>query len=257
MIRTLLLIIFLICYFLVSSQEKGITGDEIGYVYRDEWDAGVFIHSNGFGASFYLARWTSYRTRNSFELQYTHFKHPEETKRKNIYQTDNAKSFIYGKLFYVNSLQIGIDRCITFNEKPYWGGIDVRWFWSGGGQIFWLVPVYVEILHKSTTSSFSYITVERYDPEKHTLEDIYSRDSFWTGFSKSKIYPGAYVKMGLSFDFSHTTNRARLLETGMMLNFSPIPIKIMAHSPSQNIFLNAYLKLLMGKKYLFQRYVNQ
>lgn len=251
------LLFFLFFYSFFFSQQIGVTGDEKGMLYRDEWNVGAFVHTNGYGLNFHAGRWTSYRTRNSVEVQFTHFKHPEETRRKNIYQTDNAKSFIYGKLYHVNNLQVGISRSITINEKPYWGGVDVRWFWSGGGQLAWLVPVYLQIIHKSSTSSFSYITVERYDPGKHTLEDIYSRSNFWTGINESVLYPGLYLQGGFCFDYSQVKSISRLLEVGLMLNYSPIPIKIMAHAPSQNIFINAYLGLQIGKKYFYQRYAAQ
>ena len=242
---------------LTRAQQIGFTGDEAGSLYRDQLNGGAYVHTNGWGVGAWWGRWISYDKAYDVEFSFTILKHPKEIKRKNVYQIENAPSFVYGKLYYVNVWSLGFVRTRVLNEKPYWGGIDVRWWYGAGGDLFWLIPTYLQIIHTSSQTAYYYISVERYDPEHHTLEDIYGRASYFKGMSKSSVFPGAYLKAGFSFDFAAKRKRNSLLETGILIHAALAPIQIMAFHKAQMFFINAYAGLYLGRKFLYQRYAEE
>jgi hypothetical protein len=90
---------------------------------------------------------------------------------------------------------------------------------------------------------------ERYNPEIHTLENIYGRGAFLTGILNLNFYPGIYGKGGLDFEFGTRNRLIKAMEIGAILDYSPIPIAIMAYNPKQSLFLTAYLSVSFGKRY--------
>ncbi|MEI6457281.1 MAG: hypothetical protein WCO93_13400, partial [bacterium] len=78
---------------------------------------------------------------------------------------------------------------------------------------------------------------------------IYGRASFLTGLIQLGFYPGIYIKTGLEFEFGIKNKATSALEVGATLDFSPIPVPIMAYNPKQQFFLTLYLSAMFGKRH--------
>jgi len=131
------------------------------------------------------------------------------------------------------------------NRKPYWGGVQVSLLYYGGISLGLTKPVYLYIINTNTNE----ITEEKYNPEVHNLDYIYGRASFLSGILELGFYPGVYAKGGLDFEFGVKNKAISSLEVGGTLDFSPIPIPIMAYNPRQQFFLTLYVSLMFGKRY--------
>ena len=181
-----------------------------------------------------------------WEIEFTTYKAAKEVKTINPdpnYQ--NSKSFIYGKMNYVYFLRGGIGSQRILNRKPYWGGVQLSYLYYGGLSIGLAKPVYLYIVNPTDNT----VKETQYNPDSDFLENIYGRGSFLSGILKTSIHPGVYAKVGLEFEFGTRNRTIKALEIGAILDYSPIPIAIMAYNPKQSLFLTTYLSVSLGKRY--------
>jgi len=209
-----------------------------------QWSLGIMFHTNGWGLKFRRGKNIVALRQFMWELEFSTYKSPKEIRIINPYFSD-SKSYIYGKLNYVFFLRGGVGQQHILNRKPYWGGVQVSLLYYGGISLGLTKPVYLYIINPNTGE----ITEEKYNPEIHKLDYIYGRASFLSGITQLGFYPGVYAKAGLDFEFGVKNAAISSLEVGGNLDFSPIPIPIMAYNPKQQFFLTLYVSLMFGKRY--------
>ncbi len=183
-----------------------------------------------------------------WEVEFSTYKSPKEVRTINPYFSD-SRSYVYGKLNAVWFIRGGVGQQHILNRKPYWGGVQVSWLYYGGFSLGMAKPMYLYIIHLKAGYTDYEVTEERYDPEIHFIDNIYGRASWLSGFSKIGLYPGAYAKTGLDFEFGVKSRQISSLEVGGILDFSPIAIPIMAYNPKQSFFLTLYVSVMFGKRY--------
>jgi hypothetical protein len=235
------------CYAQEDSPALSDTLDNV--LLEHQWSLGVHINSNGWGLKFRKGRNLALLRQFMWEIEFTTYKSAKEVRTINSYYSD-SKSYIYGKLNSVYFLRGGLGFQRILNRKPYWGGVQLSYLYYGGLSVGLAKPVYLNIVHVTTPPQYV-VTEERYNPAliEHSIEYIYGRGSFLTGILNTEFHPGVYAKGGLEFEFG-TRNRAiKALEIGAILDYSPIPIAIMAYNPKQSFFLTAYLSVSFGKRY--------
>ena len=212
---------------------------------ENQWSLGLHLNSNGWGLKFRKGRNLAALKQFMWEIEFTTYKSAKEVKSINPYFS-NAKSFIYGKLNYIYFLRGGVGMQHILNRKPYWGGVQLSYLYYGGLSVCIAKPVYLYIAHTTTSSDYQ-VVEERYDSQ--SIEYIYGRGSFFSGILNTAFYPGIYGKGGLEFEFG-TRNRAiKSLEIGVIIDYSPIPVAILAGNRKQNLFLTTYLSVSFGKRY--------
>ncbi|MDD4604318.1 MAG: hypothetical protein PHF97_11000 [Bacteroidales bacterium] len=235
--------------FTVQAQleaETDTTPDNV--LLEKQWSLGAMIHTNGWGLKFHSGHNITALRQFMWEIEFSTYKSTKEVKTINPYFSD-SRSYIYGKLNYLYFLRGGVGQQHILNRKPYWGGVQVSWLYYGGFSLGLTKPVYLYIIHFKSGYSDYEVKEERYDPEIHFVDNIYGRGSFLTGILNLGFYPGAYVKTGFDFEFGVKNKRISSLEIGGILDFSPIPIPIMAYAPKQNFFLTLYVSVMFGKRY--------
>jgi len=210
---------------------------------------GSFIlHSHGWGLEYRYGKNTTADRKLMFEANLIEIKDAKEIKTINPFFT-NTKSYIYGKLNALYTVRAGVGQQHTLNRKPYFGGIELRLFYSGGLSMGLVKPVYLDII-KLDANSYRYITVtEKYNPDEHFPDNIYGRASFTKGFDQLKPYPGLYIKSGLSIDFGTLNQRPKTVEAGFALDVFTKPVPIMAFKDGDQFFLTLYLSIGLGKRY--------
>jgi hypothetical protein len=236
-------------HFSAYAQEELLEGyDSIAerVLLKKELTGGVTIHVLGMGANFRKGMNKTYFNSRMFELEFVSMKHPKEVRVVKSYYY-NAKSFIYGKINHVYILRGGYGFKKLLNRKPYWGGVELRLMYMGGLSLAIAKPVYLYFWDPSLL----YIQEEKYNPDNpyHGEEFIYGRAPFTNGFGEIKLYPGAYIKTGLNFEFGSLNSKIRALEAGASLELFPIAIPIMAFNPEQNLIFTFYLNFSLGKRY--------
>jgi hypothetical protein len=178
-----------------------------------------------------------------WELEFSTYKAAKEVRTINPYYS-NSKSYIYGKLNYVYFLRGGMGFQNILNRKPYWGGIQLSVIYYAGALLGITKPYYLLVLNKDNQ-----IIENRFDPDSTGADNIIGRGSFLTGVLNIGLHPGAYAKGGLEFEFGTRNRTIKALELGAILDYSPLPIAIMAFNSKQSLFLTVYLSFSMGKRY--------
>ncbi len=212
-----------------------------------QWSIGAQLNTNGWGLKFRRGKNITALRQFMWELEWSTYKSPKEVKQINPYFTD-SRAFIYGKLNYLSFLRGGVGFQQILNRKPYWGGVQLSWIGYGGISVGLAKPSYLYIIHFINERDFE-ILEEKYDPEIHFIDNIYGRGSFLAGILQLGFYPGAYLKTGLEFEYGARNRSISSLEAGAMLDYSPIPVPVMAYNPKQNLFLTLYVSFTFGKRF--------
>ncbi|NTW33013.1 MAG: hypothetical protein HGB12_10365 [Bacteroidetes bacterium] len=128
-------ILSFLLFFCVSHGQQISLSDtilnETKVLLRKEQSGFLMIHTQGFGAGYRTGRHLTGYKKRMFEIELTGMKHPKEVKIINPY-FENSKSYVYGKenSFLLIRAGIGIQKII--NSKPYWGGVELKYYYYGG-----------------------------------------------------------------------------------------------------------------------------
>jgi hypothetical protein len=241
----LFLLISLISFGQISLSDTSITAAKV--LLRKEKSGFLMIHTSGFGLGYRSGKHITGYKKRVYELELTGMKHPKEIRTVNRYY-ENAKSYIYGKKnsFYILRGGIGIQKII--NSKPYWGGVELRYFYYGGLSLGFLKPVYLYILKETNNPSIYSLSVERYDPDKHFEENIFGRAPFFYRFGQMTPVPGIYLKTGLNFEFGVYDESLKAIEAGVAVDGYLDKVPIMATEPNSNYFVSLYLSFHIGSR---------
>jgi hypothetical protein len=64
-----------------------------------------------------------------------------------------------------------------------------------------------------------------------------------------KIYPALYAKINLSFEYAPYSNKVKAIETGIIFDYYPKALPIMANNPAENFIVTLYVGFVFGKKW--------
>ena len=234
-----------------AFDDDGIMVHSDSVLLEKEMTAGFILHSSGWGMEFRIGKNVTAFKKRMFEFDFVEIKSPKEVRVINPYFS-NAKSYIYGKLNNIYLLRGGWGQQHLLNSKPYWGGVEVRAFYSGGLSLGLGKPVFLHIINLVSISQYYFeyeLSTEKYDPEEHFRDNIYGRAAFVKGFDQIKLYPGIYMKAGFNFEFGSYTSAIKSLEVGASLDIFPNPIPLMAYNDPHYWFLNVYLSISFGKRF--------
>jgi hypothetical protein len=245
---TVMLILFTGLFAMAQIDEE-FSGIEV--LLRKEHFGGAFINSAGGGIEFRKGTNSNFYTKWLYEANLLEIKASRETRVYNpLFR--NSRSYVYGKLNNLYIIRAGGGQQKLINRKPYWGGVEVRYFWFAGASVGFTKPVYLYIIKELAVSQFFYeysLVAEKYDPDNHFLDNIYGRGPFTKGFESLKIHPGAYAKAGFSFDFSRQNEKISAVELGASLDVFPSGVPIMAFRNPERYFLTLFLGYYFGKRY--------
>ncbi len=244
--------ILIFTIFLVSSQlqaqiESAIDTSKNILLFK-EASGGLLLHTQGWGLKFSKGYNKTAFKKRMLVFELVEMQSQKQIRTINPYFT-NSKSYIYGKLnsYFIIRASYGIHRLL--NRKPYWGGVELRFFYMGGVSLGFAKPVYLYILKPSPIFYEYTISEERYDPEEHFVDNIFGRASFTKGFNEIGVYPGFHVKVGLDFDYGVYRTKVKSLEAGATLDIFPRPVPMMAFNDPNYFFLTLYLNFNFGKRY--------
>lgn len=213
-----------------------------------EWSVNAFISTHGGGIGFQQGRTPNYYDKHFWEIEFSYNAHYKAVRARNTYFPD-ARPFSYGKLCDLFFLHGGYGYQRTIHQKPYWGGVRIRYTLSGGFSLGMALPVYLRIAqYDRTTGVYTGSQVERYDPESHYVEDIIGRASFLQGIGKTALRPGFYFKTGLNFDFSKDEYTMHALEIGGSIDMVFPYVQQMAFNKAKPFYLCAYIAYHFGKR---------
>ncbi len=197
------------------------------------------INSNGWGCGFSYGKMINAFKKKIYSAELVVIKDAKEIKINNPYQP-NFKRFIYGKNNIFYDFRFGYGRLIKLFDKKDKGGIEVRYFYSGGLNIGILKPVYY-------ITSINPLKEEKFNSSLHTAGSIYGGASYFKGFDELKFVPGIFIKIGSSFEFGKKDIVINALEGGVNLDLFPKKIDIMANDKNKFYFLAIFVSYRFGK----------
>jgi hypothetical protein len=221
-------------------------GQDINVLYRNESTFGIYVHSaGGIGIAYRRGQHVTGKRKRMFELEAQNFKHPKEVKSVNSY-FENSKGFSYGKLNSFLILRPGVGFQNSLYQKSDKKNVEIRYSYFVGAALAFAKPVYLEIIRDPQEGS---VSTERYDPEIHSIDIIYGKAPFFTGIDKTKIIPGGYAKLALSFEYADRYSSIKAVETGLVFDVYPKALPMMAFQKNQQVFASIFLKIIWGKKW--------
>jgi hypothetical protein len=251
--KRLLVLVFICCaHFSMGQTNPFEYEEEKPPLMKNEFTFGLNVHTSGWGINARRSKNITGYKKRVLEAEIVNLKHPKEVRSVNPY-FDNAKSFFYGKMNTVTVLRLAAGKQRVLFSKAEKGGVEVRLHYTAGLSLALVKPVYLNILHPlPDTSNFTReyeVVVEKYDPDVHSVDKIYGRAPFTKGFDEIKPYPGAYGKLGLTFEYGSQSEDIKAIETGITIDAYAKELPIMAKTENQQFFINFYINLLYGRKW--------
>lgn len=231
-------------------------------LFKKERSGYAFIHTSGWGLGYSFGKSLTYFKKRMFEFEFATMKHPKEKKVSSFY--DNSKSYVYGKLNYMVNLRGGIGRQRIINGKPYWGGVEVRYFYYGGITVALLKPMYVYVYRVDPITNKPEPVLERFDPNNQSMLDITGKGPFLKGLDMMSFAGGLYGKFGFSFEYGSDDRFLKSLDVGIavdafplqqvpVMSFNDSGISIHKNTNDKEVyfltsFINLYVSIRLGKR---------
>ena len=225
--------------------------DDVQFLYRNEQEFGAVIHSSGWGINYRKCRHVTGYKKRVLEAEFVTLSHPKEFKLQ--VRDVGTKGYFYGKQFTVDILRGGYGYHKIITGKSDRRGVELRLLTLVGPSIAFAKPVYVNVIYPDPLRPppFYDIRTEKYDSNnpRHTTENIVGRASYFHGFNEMNFFPGAFFKLGLSFEHANLDDDIKLLETGITVDAFYKTIPIMANTKNNQVYVNVYLNIMFGKKW--------
>jgi hypothetical protein len=249
-IFSLLLICFLSAESFAQELKDDLTrlqnGEDLNVLYRNESSFGIYVHTaGGIGLAYRRGQHVTGKRKRMLEVEVQNFKHPKEVKTVNSY-FENSKGFNYGKLNSFFLIRPGVGLQNVLYQKSDKKSVEIRYSYFVGATLAFAKPVYLEIVRDPQEGV---VSTERYDPEIHSIDVIYGKAPFFKGADRTKIIPGGYAKLALSFEYADRYNAIKAVETGVVFDVYPKVLPMMAHNRNQQVFASLFLKIIWGKKW--------
>lgn len=222
------------------AYSQGELDEQKKIFYRNERSIAILLNSNGIGVNGrYSKRIDAFR-KTIYDIEVVSLKHPKEY-RKITNLNPNSRGYVFGKLNNVFVLRPGIGQQKEVFQKFDIGGISIRRFYTIGPSLALLKPVYYEVTQPNTQQ----ILVEKFDVSKSG--SILGKASFFKGFSEIKPRPGAFVKAGVSFEFSRFDQVIHAIEGGAIAEAFPTKLPIMATKENYQFYLTLFISYRFGR----------
>jgi hypothetical protein len=242
--RAIVVILLLIGGLNVSAQDNSIFEDD-RLNYNRELHGGIFLHNFGWGLDLSQYFTQTVDKQRYFEIQFTFIHHPKQQKTFSYFIQD-SRGYFYGKLntFFVFRGLYGKKHIIAHKIRS--SGVELAYKWGVGPSLGFLKPVYLEIFNPEFGG---FLSIEKYDPEKHDLFNIFGRAGGLRGFDQIQFRPGFYAKFGLQIEYSGKKQGVTGIEAGIALDSYFQRIALMADIDNLQFFPMIYLNFFFGKKY--------
>lgn len=237
----ILLIIFVSGEIFAQQADKIVKKPILKY----ESSFGFNLNSDGWGFGYKYGKSKSFTNKKTWDISLSFIRDSKQYRYYNQYD-NSAKSFFYGKMINFYSLQVLRGRQKVLSEKPYWGGVEFRYFYFGGLNIGIGNPVYVYVIDYDNGGI---LKLEKYDPQRHDLDNIWGRGPYVKGLSSLEIHPGLSFKFGLNAEFGPYQEKTRSFEAGVIVDAYALPVQIMGFDTPKYGMLRLYVAYRFGKRY--------
>ncbi|MDR1173127.1 MAG: hypothetical protein LBL24_11805 [Bacteroidales bacterium] len=231
--------------------------------YRNEWSVAIMLNSNGWGANYRYGKRIDAANKRLFEVDFAYMKDPKE--RKSYSTVSSGSRYVDGKKNLAFDFRFAYGKQHEIFRKQDVGGIAIRYFYNFGPAAVLLKPVYYNVADLEPVPGqpgYSY-PIERPDPEKYNSSwykepvEIISRASFFKGFDNLNVVPGAFIKLGVNFEYSKQDRIIHALEAGVIaegfinrveiMDYTTPPASQSKVAKNQQFFFTVFLSYRFGR----------
>lgn len=226
------------------AQDSGTSTEETKLYYRSEYAFGGFLHTRGYGINFRYSQNLTGFSKLMYGAEISNMRHEKQQRIFNPYY-DNARGYFLGKLNSLTLLRLNIGRQHVIFGKEVKNGVQVNYLYQLGATLGFVAPVYLEVFSNNGSDE---INTERYNPDVHTVNNIYGRSSFIYGVQNLSLYPGAHAKIAMNFEYSPEDELLKALEVGLTVDGFYRTVPIMAYARNYQFWYTFYINFQFGKK---------
>jgi len=239
--------LIIVCFFLsIKNYAQETIFEEKTTTFSSEKSGGIGMHTNGFHAAYRWGKYTSGYTKQIYEVEVANIRHPREIKSVSPFD-DDMRGYVYGKKNALYTIRPSIGYHNVFVPKQSISGVSITYVTHIGMSLGLAKPIYLNV-EKVDERNNTIIVRERYDPDEHQQGEIYGKASFINGIDEIRLYPGAFFKAGLHFDYGNDRETLRAIELGLKADLFLEKIPIMAFAGNRQLYLNVYLTILFGAR---------
>jgi hypothetical protein len=210
--------------------------------YRNEKSFSFSLTSTGWGINGRFAKHLNAKNKSFYDLDFAILKHPQELRLTGVYASSGG-NFVYGKKNIVFDFRFGMGKQREMFEKLDIGGVSIRNFYSIGPSLALLKPIYFEVSNDFV--GFSYVKYNN----SIINNKYFARASFFRGFSEIVPVPGAFIKLGLSFEYSNDDRTLHAIEAGGILEGFVTKLDMMDNNNNKQFFISLFVTYRFGKVY--------
>lgn len=247
----LFLLILLLSQWVIAQKELY---DSPVVLYKSQKFGGIGLHTSGLNMHFSYGKYIDATHIRTFGIEFLNMKHEKERKGYNETfgsQFKDPKGYYFGKVNSFLILRPSIGQKKIFTKKLRKKGVQLSQSWQTGFSLGFLKPIYLEIIN----NELNYFPIEKYDPDNHTIYDIFGRASVLKGLNELQFRPGLFYKYGLNFEYANGKDYLEGIEAGFTVDLFLNKIKIMAETinkipaaRNKRLFINLYLNFYFGRK---------
>ncbi len=239
------IILLSLLFIFSSSFSQELEKSEVGLIYKREQSMGLNLNTDGWGFDYRIGFFKTGYIKRTLDISFSFIRDPKEVRYYNSYD-QSSKSFVYGKErnFYSFRFLYGNQKDLA--NKPYWGGVELRWLNLFGFNLGIGKPIYLYVVDQANDGV---VVLERYDAAKHDLSVIYGRGPFSKGLDELEMYPGISFKTALNVEYGTIPEKTRSIEAGIIFNGYLRPYNIMAYSEPRYFDMSVYVSFNFGKRY--------
>ncbi|RYY81634.1 hypothetical protein [Flaviaesturariibacter aridisoli] len=224
---------------LIRQEEEGVL------VYRKQTAFGLQLRSNGYGVFLEIGRRKTPRWTNVYAAELTEIKHGKEEKGSNTNGTFNS-SYIYGKINNFYQFKLGFGREYILGQKGNKNGVAVIAFGQGGLSLGLLRPYYIDVQEGADKRAIKYESADSLKFLGLGPATILGSSGIGKGWNELQVRPGAYVKMGLRFDFNRYNERMQAVQIGFSLEGYGKGIEQLVYNDPKKLFFQLHLAYVFG-----------
>jgi len=242
-LQHILILTFLFIF--LSSQAQELDNSKVGLIYKREQSMGINLNTDGWGFDYRLGFFKTGYFKRTIDISFSFIRDPKETRYYNSYD-QSSKSFVYGKERNFYSIRFLYGNQKDLANKPYWGGVEIRWLNLFGFNLGIGKPIYLYVVDQANDGV---LDLQRYDPSRHNLSNIYGRGPYSKGLNELEVFPGISFKTALNVEYGSIPEKTRSIEAGVIFNGYLRPYNIMAYSEPRYFDMSVYLSFNFGKRY--------
>lgn len=228
-----------------SAYAQGELDQQQKVFFRNERSFAALLNTDGLGISYRAAKRINFLNKRFLEFEAGTLKSPKEYRQRTMFS--QGGSFVFGKLnsaFYLRG-SYGFQH--ELYSKEDYGGIAIRYFYSGGPVIALLKPIYYTFYYLIPNTINEY---ERKDEKFHegivVPNEIYGKASFTKGFNEISVVPGLFAKTGFNFEYSKEDKVIHAIEIGGQINAFPKEVQIMFGINNRKVYPSLFVSYRFG-----------